>query len=401
MRNANLGGQLASWLLICLLGWGLIPGPVQAQKKSKKPPYWFYHMTPVSYDLDSAAVELPLLDSVVGGYQFFFMGEEHWKTINTQLQLSFLLYLHQKAQVRNLIVEGGYSFGFLLDQYLQTGDEGILRKALTNIPVCPEDQMAMYERLYQYNRQLPEEARIHVTGIDVEHSPELALQVLHTLRSADQQPPQKIEKYIQRIADLHESHTIVRSDVKRFFRRFSRSLNRHEAAHRAYWGKDFGRIRLLADNTMAGYRFSVLKAMIFQRTWQKREARMYENFLQLQPYMADGGYFAQFGVLHTDLYQSSQWDFPTLAQRLNRLQGSPVTDQVLTISRYVRRMDERYDDLAQGEPVRRMVRHAERRFPGQVVLCSLIGNESPFPQLSRNFQYLLLIDENLESSSCD
>lgn len=362
---------------------------------------WKEQMSPIPYDPDSGSWELPLLDSVVDRYQFFFMGEEHWKTINTRLQLSFLLYLHQKAGVQNLIVEGGYSFGFLINQYLASGDEGILRKALTNIPVCPEDQRAMYRRIYTYNQTLEPADRIQVTGIDVEHSPELALQVLHTLRPEGAEPDRRIRRDIEQIAELHESYYIVKSDVKRFFKRFARSLERRTEEHRAYWGDDYARVALLAENTLAGYDFKLIKAMIFEDTWQDRESQMYRNFVTLQPYMAQGGYFAQFGVLHTDLYQSSQWEFPTLAQRLDRRQESPVSNQVLTISRYVRQMDDRYETLGQGEPLRRLVRHAEHRYPGQVVLCNLMGPQSPFPNLSRNFQYLILIDEELEESACE
>ncbi len=378
----------------------------QSLSKEKKDareslPYWDQQISPVDFDEAEGLYELPLLDSVIDRYQFFFMGEEHWKTINTQLQLSFLLYLHQKAGVQNLIVEGGYSFGFLINEYLRTGNEGILRKALTNIPVCPEDQRAMYRQLYAYNQKLDPEDRIQVTGIDVEHSPELALQALYTLRPDDREVPRRIRKQLHQLAELHESPYIVKSDVRRFFKRFARSVERHAEEHRDYWGADFGRVALLAENTLAGYDFKLIKAMIFEDTWQEREAQMFRNFVVLQPYMANGGYFAQFGVLHTDLYQSSQWEFPTLAQRLNRLQESPVSDQVLTISRYVREMDERYEDLGKGEPLANMIRDVERRYPGQVVICNMTGPQSPFPNLSRNFQYMIFIDEELEESACD
>ena len=362
---------------------------------------WRPEVNLVDFSSNLVLEQLPMLDSILDRYQFFFMGEEHWKTINTEIQWSFLRYLHQQAGVRNLIVEGGYSFGFLLNQYLSSGDEGILKKALTNIPVCPEDQRSMYRRIYRYNQNLDPEDRIQVTGIDVEHSPELVLQVLYTLRPEAKEVPRAIRKEMKQLVELHESYYIVKSDVKRFFKRMGKSMARNEAVHREYWGTDFARVRMLAENTLAGYEFKYLKAMIFEDTWQERESQMYSNFIALQPYMAQGGYFAQFGVLHTDLHESSQWEFPTLAQRLNKIDGSPVEDQVLTISRYVRRMDERYEALGQGEPMRRLIKYLERRYPDQIVLCNMLGPDSPFPKLGKNFQYLILIDEDLEESACN
>jgi hypothetical protein len=341
------------------------------------------------------------LDSIVRDYQFFFMGEEHRKAINAPLQLAFMLYLHQQADVRNLIVEGGFSTGFLLNQYLRTGDEGLLTKVLTNIPVCPDDQLDLFRQIYQYNQALPDSARIRVTGIDLDHSPELSLQVLHTLLSdASQAISPDIAPIIARIPALHLSSYYYPREVKRFFKRLHQSLRRHPEAHQALWGPYYERVSLLTANTLAGYRFGLVKAMIFERVWRRREEQMYANFLALQPYLAPGGYFAQFGLLHTDLGPSPRWDFATLAHRLNRTQGSPVAARVLTISRYIRQLEDRYQTLGEGIAFLRMARYAEQRYPNQVVLARLTGPETPFARLSESFQYILLIDAQREADGC-
>jgi len=350
---------------------------------------------------DTLPDTLPMLDTVVRDYRFFFVGEEHHKQINSAIQLTFLLYLHHHAQVRNLIIEGSYSTGFLINQYLQTGETGLLRKALTNIPVCPEDQMAIYQRLYAYNQNLPAEQRIQVAGIDLEHSPELALQVLHTwLPAQPEQVPEDLVPIVARIKDLHRSPYFYPKEVKRFFKSLHRSLTHNPPAHRQLWGPYHDRAQLIVTNVMASYRFNVIKAMIFERVWRRREEQMYANFLALQPHLAKGGCFAQFGLLHTDLGDSPQWDFPTLAQRLDQAPDSPVRGQVMTISCYLRDMPERYAIPGEQSLLRRLSTLAQSKYPEQVVLAPLQDPKGSYPILSHSYQYILLIDPRLESQGC-
>jgi len=386
-----LGGCFLSLLL--LLPLSLLAQPPAAQ-------YAEEHVMPIPYEGGMSMRNLTVLDSVVPNFSFFFLGEEHWKTINTELQLAFLVYLHQHAGVRNMIIERGYSVSFLINQYLETGDERILNKAMTNLKVCPEDQINMFKRIYEFNKGILPEDQIRVTGIDLEHSPELALQVLHTLLPEDKEPARVIAPLMKEVVRLHRSRVLDPVEVKRFFRKLNKSVEKHPDAYMTFWESDAERVQLLAANTWAGYKFGLFKATLFPDTWRKREVRMYENFLTLQPYMADGGYFAQFGVLHTDLSTSPKWDFLTLAQRLNQNETSPVASQVLTISRYVRQMEDRYQKLGESERLQRIVRHVERHYPEQVVLCSLIGAATPFPEMSRAFQYILFIDAELEKESC-
>ncbi|MDX1906720.1 MAG: hypothetical protein SF053_06770 [Bacteroidia bacterium] len=362
--------------------------------------YWHRYIQPVTVSEDSIVVSFPLLDTLVTEYEFFFSAEEHWKTINTRIQLALLLHLHQKAGVRNLILEGGYSYGFLINRFLETGDDRLLRRALTDLPVCPDDLEEMFESIYVFNQQLPPEDRIKVTGIDLEYSPELSLQTIHTLLP-DSEPPAIIGSYISEVVSLHRSKYTDPKATRRFFRRFATHLSVHQRTYATWWGADYEIVKMIVDNTLMGYRFNILRASLFQQSWQEREAQMYQNFLQLQSRMQPGRYFAQFGALHTDIHRSPSWEFPTLANRLNNTPSSPVADKVFTISRYIRKMPARYEASRDYESLRQMISHVDDQFPRKVVLCNLIGESSPFQELSRNFQCLILIDPMLESASCE
>lgn len=362
--------------------------------------FWNQNARPLTLEGDSLHLSFSMLDSAVGGYQFFFTAEEHWKTINTRIQFAFLQYLHQRAGVRNLIIEGGYSYGFLINRYLETGDQRLLRKALNNVPVCPDDLMDMFVQLRAYNLRFPEAERIQVTGIDLEHAPELALQCLYALRPDGQEVPGAIAPVIAQIQKLHESRYYDKRAVRTFFRRLQGSMAARPEQHSRYWQDQYARARLITDNAVQGFEFGLFKAMIQQEAWEEREKRLFSNFVRLAPYMKPGKYYAQFGALHTDIERSFRWDFPTLAHRLNFFDTSPVAGRVLTISRYLDQADG-YRKTGEYDALQQLIGQVSDRYPGNVVLFPLRGPGSPFEKLSRNFQYMLWIDPVLEAERCD
>jgi hypothetical protein len=385
--------KASPYLFLLLL---FVPSLLPAQKQDLE--YWQMNSKPLAvagtYDGFS------MLDGVLDDYQFYFTAEEHWQSINTQIQFSFLSYLHQKAGVRNFIVEGGYSYGFLLNRYLETGDERLLKKVVNDIPVCPENQLDLFREIRAYNQQLSPEDRIQVTGIDLEHSAELSLQCLNTLMP-EKAPPRAIARKMRQINQLHQSEYYVEREVKQFFKSLERDLGRREDAYRQYWGDDYPRFRLIVENAVQGFGFDFLRILLFPTKWQEREERMYNNFLVLQRYMKPGKYYAQFGALHTDIKESFRWDFPSLAHRLNYFGTSPVENEVLTISRYFRDMKENYDRLGESDRLHRMMRQIDRHYSDEIVLLNLMGQDSPFPRLNKTFQFIMLLDEDLEEDRCE
>lgn len=362
--------------------------------------YLSHNSTVLKVAGDTLAGEFALLDSAVRNYRFFFTAEEHWKSINTDIQFTFLRYLHDRAGVRNLILEGGFSYGFLINRYLQNGDERLLRKALTNIPVCPDNMERMFRNLRKYNQRLPEEDRISVWGIDLEHSAELSLQALNSIL-----PSEKADKSIAwhatTLKTLHQSPEYDKGQVKRFFQKLEKDIEKQPEQYLEFWGDDFDLLCLITQNATHAFKFSLLKTIINPDNWKYREERMYANFIALQKRFKPGNYYAQFGALHTDIHRSVQWQFPTLAHRLNHFESSPVANQVLTISRFVETMREDYKRLGNYEPFMEAVDAIKDQMDGEVGLLRLIGPDTPFPQLSKNFQFILVLDDDLKLEGCD
>ncbi len=392
--TAGLSAQVADTLAVTYVSsLGEPEAPVDSS-------YLSLNIERLSIEHGEVDAHFALLDSVVPNYRFFFTAEEHWRTINTEIQYAFLRYLHDHAGVRNLILEGGFSYGFLINRYLQQGDERLLRKALTNIPVCPNNLENMFHSLRAYNLKLPEEERIAVWGIDLEHSQELSLQSLNTLLP-EGTPSEKIRWHVDKIKQLHTSPEYDKGRVKQFFSKLEKQIADNPQDYLEFWGDDFDLLCLITQNATAAFHFSVFKTILNPEQWQVREEQMYGNFLALQKRFKPGNYYAQFGALHTDINRSIQWSFPTLAHRLNHFDNSPVENQVMTISRYMDGMNENYSRLGDTEAFSTAIRKIKADLRGDAVLLRLVGKDTPFPELSKTFQCILFLDEDLTEDGCN
>ncbi|MEZ4777515.1 MAG: hypothetical protein R3D00_30340 [Bacteroidia bacterium] len=351
--------------------------------------------------IDSGFESFYMLDEVVKDYKFFFTAEEHWLSMNAQIRYRFLMYLYYQANVRNLIVEGGYSYGFMLNRYLETGNENLLIRAIYDIPVCPKDLIGFYRELYAFNRFLPSRDKIRVVGIDLEQSPQLVIDCLvHLL-------PEKpltagVREKINQLKTLSETD-YNEKEMKKYFRQLYKEVQERKRAYRRYWGDHYWMFEMLLENTVEGFDSPLLREFVYAHgDEKKREERMFANFRLLHKYhmLQPGNYYGQFGGIHTELNPSINWGYHTLAHQLNYERYSPVRGRVLTISKYFRRVPRIYERFREFDDFMALVQQIEQTNPQDVVLCRIWGNHSILPEISRDFQFMLIIKEPLESEKC-
>lgn len=130
----------------------------------------------------AARFEARLLDAA--RKQVTLLGETHGIAVNEDLDLALLRYLHRVAGVRVYLAEGGYAASCLLNRYLETGDEQILdfvMQAGFGSISWTKEQRAFYVALRRWNLTLPEDARVRLVGIDLEHQQMVAVRYLAQL----------------------------------------------------------------------------------------------------------------------------------------------------------------------------------------------------------------------------
>lgn len=391
-----------------LIGWSIFYASAWGQTETDSLDYpagpdtlnWRGLTQPLMLSGDKNFASFGLLDSSVGDFQFFFTGEQHYQKINARLQWQFLRYLHQRGNVRTLILESGYSYGMIVNEYLKTGNQKLLDKALAVSPICPENQRKLYQLIYQFNEGLPEAERIYVLGIDLEYEPELSLQALNQLMEGDNYP-KAISKNLRKLRRLHRSDYYDEQEVRRFFKRMQADMERNIVAHVDYWGDNFPTAAYIVDNTVRGQKFGPVQ-LIFQEImedknlWEEREQRMFENFLLLRKQAQKGNYYGQFGTLHAFL-QPVYWEFPSLARRLNTRKDSPVKGKVLSIVRYIPDLVASSYQPQEQSLVSEVADYVSESYPGNVVLTRLSESLVSLQGLS---QYMLIIDPELLEPAC-
>ena len=141
-----------------------------------------------------------VLKGELDNYNVFFTGENHqFRTSNSLLQLKTLKFLHQERGVKHMMLEFGFSRGYIVDEYIQTGDSSLL-DILDDYSY--KEYTRLYEGIREYNAGLKEEDRIHVHGIDVERSFLTSVKVLNMMLPDTGEIPDSIQVHVESLKSL-------------------------------------------------------------------------------------------------------------------------------------------------------------------------------------------------------
>ncbi|MEZ4829478.1 MAG: hypothetical protein R3C61_24810 [Bacteroidia bacterium] len=392
--------QTAAGIVFILLLWAG-PGCILLEAQPVESHYIQTQISPLELSSDSGFESFSMLNEVVEDYRFFFTAEEHWLAMNAQMRYRFLMYLYYHAEVRNLVVEGGYSYSYMINMYLETGNENLLIRAIYDIPVCPKDLIAFYRELYTFNRFLPSREKIKVVGIDLEQSPQLVIYCMVNMLP-DKPLTAGVREKINQLKVLNETD-FNDKEMKKYFRQLYKEVQERKRAYRRYWGDKYWLFEMLLENTVEGFDSPLLREFVYAHgDEKKREERMYANFRLLYKYhiFQPGNFYGQFGGIHTELNPSINWGYHTLAQQLNTERYSPMRGKVLTISKFFRRVPRIYERFREYEDFMKLMTEIDHTVPYDVVLCRIWGNDDLFPEISKDFQYLLIIKDSVESDPC-
>lgn len=275
-------------------------------------------------------------------YRFFFAGEIHYQTMIYPAKKMMLQYLHENQGVNYLLMEEGMGAGLLIDHYIQTGDEEILNFALEckkGLHTDAEAERDLWQWLYEYNSQQPEDKKIHAIGIDVEFNPIAALKGLTLLI----QNPEQVEdewKILYQKAIKQTMYSYTEEGVKAFSDLINLTYPKwqNEKKMREVFGDNYDIAVRIYDSIV------FVNSEEYQETgregkydegYSMRDARSIENIrFLLNTLPEDAKFFAQFGAGH--IYQTpvdevvGSKNFHRLGTRLNEGRF-PLKGQVCSI----------------------------------------------------------------------
>lgn len=301
-----------------------------------------------------------MLDSAAANHSVFFTGENHnFRNSNYKLQLKMLKYLNKNFGVNHLFLEFGISRGWLVNNYVQTGDSATF-KILKNYSY--DEYATLYKELMLFNKTLPDDKKIMIHGIDIERSYSTPIKVLSMLLPKIT-APKSIQLNIEAIKSLagkvDEEHIKEEVEDEKLEYNYNdykynattknfNTENSLELIIKDYESKKEVYDLYLGDNApLFGEIIKGIKAeferdeMLRNRNIHSyifREQFLYDQLLALTKQYPGEKFYGQFGRCHTALESQDKWCdfyfFNSLASRINSSEEPELKNKVLSIGIY-------------------------------------------------------------------
>lgn len=262
-------------------------------------------------------------------YRVFLAGEYHAQTKGYQSKKMLIQYLHEKQDVDYLICELGMGQGFLLDDYIQTGNEEnliFMMEELEGTLAYTQDEYQLWKWLYDYNQQQPENDKLHIIGLDIEFQKKTSARGLSLLLDNSVTPAKEIQPLIERIKE--SDGTAVKE--------FPQALEKYPEQMKEVFGENFPWAEQYAKNVAATNQFYDWMEEGKTNFHQIRDDKMTDNlFFAMEQLPEDAKFFGQFGAEH--ILQSEMITTFVLQENYNRFamqlqeDDSPVKGEVCSI----------------------------------------------------------------------
>ncbi|MEN9511193.1 MAG: hypothetical protein RLZZ370_1012 [Bacteroidota bacterium] len=397
----------------------VLPPPPDEPALTTTPRAWL-----IDYQINDSFAGFEVLDSAARYGRFFLGGEDHrFMDFNSSMELKLMRYLHERGGVRHMILELGFARGYVLQQYINTGDS-VWLDILDN--TTGSDYMEMYRAMREWNRQLPDSAKVIVTGIDVERYTDVPLLLLEQLLPDSGIPEPLLvgveamkglarqiyvgegevpfsddledEGYNQELDDVSSENYEVRPTIRRFLSEYD-SL---KPLYRSYLGKHFATVDVLLNSLKQYLQWDDYEYTPYQYTY--REKVMYDNMKALLQRDPQGKFYGQFGRCHagTDVQNGPcGWmNFHSISQKMASLMPEPFRNQVVTIGYFYAGDEEDDDDESKSTQEQEISAFAAETPEGRVALFSLDQQKQAFPVLTSRYDFVLFFND-AESSFDD
>lgn len=352
---------------------------------------------------DSSYSGFGLVDSVVGDYRVFISGENHTYTgSNSRIWLKLIKYLHQSANVRNIMFEYGNSFGILVNKYLETGDTN-LYNSLKKFAYVEYGEV--FKELKEFNDSLPEKDKLYFTGIDLDRGIYPIVKALDELLPTDSvQVPDSIRLHINSIKSLAPYNDYKLKEESPSYGGFQyksgaslklirENFKRNKDLYQSYLGDEYEQFRIIIeDEYPAREKWEDLQNNGAIQEYHFREDYMHRRFLA-ESSRREGNWFGQFGRCHTtlDIQESNSCDwytFTSLADRIEATRDGSFTRKVLTMP-IVYKSDKNFGlERKEAEPA--FEKYFEDMEDNRVVLLDFKGDSILQQNFSEDFSYLIL-----------
>lgn len=348
-----------------------------------------------------------ILDKDLDKYEVFLTGEFHSVAANYKLKLAFVKYFNDKAGIKYLLSEMGFSSSAYINRYLETGDEenlNIVFDARKGTAAWSKDEYEFYKKLREYNRLLSDSRKIKVIGIDIEHKLGFALNYIYSVLPKEAEPVE-IKDTLSRLKRLKGKPLII-ADLEDIIIAIQRDIEENEESYKSYFEDSYLDFSMVVDNI-----YNCLNAHENRDKFDKiREESIYNNFKKVYKYLPKGKFYGQFGMEH--VYQNVCGSYLGEQQRLAMYinDSDSLRNKVLSIACGYR--DCYYMEYQDGynqykvTPLFKDQEYVAKYAKTNITILKLTGENSPFSRqvyfvekplggvTTDYFQYFILIKKS-------
>ena len=126
-----------------------------------------YNPELVTYLLNNGSKNL---DVDYDKYDLFVSGECHATQKNFDVQMSLIKNLSENSDLKYIVAESGMGNAICINNYLHTGDISKLNvvfESLKGTSARNNESYEFYKKLYEFNKNLPEDKKIVYLGMDI------------------------------------------------------------------------------------------------------------------------------------------------------------------------------------------------------------------------------------------
>ena len=252
------------------------------------------HMTVLDMDYSSEEA-IEAIDAIFDQYDIFLTGENHAVKANFQIQEYFIHYFYEKHGVRYFVLEDAYCSAELMNEYLRTGDETIIDLIISGLQssapsAASNEYVTFYHNLYHFNVGLPENEKIMILGVDIQHQKKAGdVYIKRLLPEAD--APLEIKDSIDRLKGRDGYSGALLYDIMN-------DMKQNERYYAEYLGDRFFYFRLGIESILQSYecyrddkKFNLL-----------RECAYVNNFMALWEHYGRPKVYGNIGGSHADSY---------------------------------------------------------------------------------------------------
>ncbi|ARC83761.1 erythromycin esterase family protein [Clostridium argentinense CDC 2741] len=256
--------------------------------------------------------DLDLIWEDIKDRSIIFTNEHHGVKENSDIQYKFINYLMDNWDLKYFLMECGHAPGVIFNEYLQSGDEkllddifqwGILEKFNT------ESTKELMKKLYLKNKDLPEEKKLIIVGLDVmEEQGGVTYYFKNMLEKYKEMPKEQLDK-MRKILEYSEEEGTIGEKSSKFSKAIEdleEDLKVNEDIYVKYLdGEGVFNLELIVNNlknsSKLGYTIDG-GITVNKELYEARDKVNYENFKKIYEHFGGEKYYSHYGINH--VYQN-------------------------------------------------------------------------------------------------